>query len=91
MGVDTGYASSKLNRFITVSIYISKNNTLRSVRSVRLMHLTLKRKSQIRMQPPYHTTHLTQPDAVPNPQDAPDAAPNPQGAPDAAPNHQDAT
>jgi len=70
---------------------ISKNNTLRSVRSVRLMHLTLKRKSRIRMQPPYHTTHLTQPDAAPNPQDAPDAAPNPQDTPDAAPNNQDAT
>jgi len=56
------------------------------------MHLTLKRKSRIRMQPPYyHTTNLTQPDAAPNPQDAPDTAPNPQDAPDAAPNNQDAT
>ena len=59
---------------------ISKNNTLRSVHSVHLTHLTLERKSRTRTQPPYHTTHLTQPDAAPNPQDAPDAAPNTQDA-----------
>jgi len=70
---------------------ISKNNTLRSVRSVHLTHLTLKRKSRIRTQPPNYTSHLTHPDAVPNSQDGPDAAPNPQNAPDAAPNNQDAT
>ena len=69
---------------------ISKNNTLGSVRSVRLTHLTLERKSRTRTQLPYHTTSLTQPDAAPNPQDAPDSAPNPQRAPDAAPNLQDA-
>ena len=34
---------------------------------------------------------LTQPDAVPNPQDAPDAAPDPQNAPEAAPNLPDGT
>jgi len=70
---------------------ISKNNTLRLVRSVHLTHLTLKRKSRIRTQLPYHTSHLTHSDAAPNSQDAPDAAPNPQNAPDAAPNNQDAT
>jgi len=70
---------------------ISKNNTLRSVRSVRLTHLTLERKSRTRTQPPYHTMCLTQPDAAPNPQDAPDAAPNPQNAPEAAPNLPNAT
>jgi len=70
--------------------YISKNITLHSVRSVRLTHLPLERQSRIRTQPHYHTTHLTQPDAAPNPQDAPDAAPNPQDAPDATPNTQDA-
>jgi len=70
---------------------ISKNNTLRSVRSVRLTHLTLERKSRTRTQPPYHTMRLTQPDAAPNPHDAPDAAPDPQNAPDAAPYLQDAT
>jgi len=59
---------------------ISKNNTLRSVHSVHLTHLTLERKSRTRTQPPYHTTHLTQLDAAPNPQDAPDAAPNTQDA-----------
>jgi len=61
-------------------IIISKNNTLSSVRSVRLTHLTLERKSRTRTPLPYYTTHLTQPDAAPNPQDAPDAAPNPQDA-----------
>ena len=70
--------------------YISKNNTLRSVRSGHLTHWTLERKSRTRTQPSYHTTHLTQPDAAPNTQDAPDAAPNTQDAPDAAPNTQDA-
>ena len=70
--------------------HISKNITLRSVRSVHLTHLTLERKSGTRMEPPYHTMHLTQPDATPNPQDAPDAAPSTQDAPDAAPNTQDA-
>ena len=60
--------------------FISKNNTMRSVHSVHLTHLTLERKSRTRTQPPYHTTHLTQPDAAPNPQDAPDAAPNTQDA-----------
>ena len=49
---------------------ISKNNTLRSVRSVHLTHRTLERKSRTRTQPSYHTTHLTQPDAAPNTQDA---------------------
>ena len=73
------------------STYISKNNILRSVRSVHLTHLMLERKSRTRTQPPYHTTNLTQPDAAPDPQDAPDAAPDPQDAPDAAPNTQDAT
>ena len=38
----------------------AKNNTLRSVHFVRLTHLTLKHKLEISMQPPYHTTHLTQ-------------------------------
>jgi len=59
---------------------ISKNNTFRSVRSVRLTHLTLELKSRIRTQPPYPTTHLTLPDAACNPQDAADAAPNTQDA-----------
>jgi len=72
-------------------IFISKNNTLRSLHSVHLTHVTLERKSRTRTQSPYHTTHLTQPDAAPDPQDAPDAAPNPQDAPDAAPNTPDAT
>ena len=61
-------------------IPISKNNTLRSVRSVRLTHLTLERKSRTKTQPPYHTMRLTQPDAAPNPEDAPDAAPHLQDA-----------
>jgi len=69
--------------------YISKNITLRSVRSVHLAHLTLERKSGTRMQPPYHTMHLTQHNVTPNPQDAPDVAPSTQDAPDAAPNTQD--
>ena len=64
---------------------------MRSVRSVRLTHLTLERKSRTRTQPPYHTMRLTQPDTAPNPQDALDAAPNPQNAPEAAPNLPDAT
>ena len=38
----------------------AKNIALHSVRSVRLMHLTLERQSRIRTQLPYHTTHLTQ-------------------------------
>jgi len=59
---------------------ISKNNTFRSVHSVHLTHQTLVRKSRTRTQPPYHITHLTQPDAAPNSQDAPDAAPNTQDA-----------
>jgi len=53
---------------------------MRCVRSVRLMHLMLERKSRIRTQPPYHTTHLTQPDTARNPQEAPDVAPNTQDA-----------
>ena len=69
---------------------ISKNITLRSVRSVRLTHRTLERKLETMTQAPYHTMHLTQPDAILNPQDAPDAAPSTQDAPDAAPNTQDA-
>jgi len=76
---------------IIAGVSISKNNTLRSVRSVHLTHWTLERKSRTRTQPSYHTMHLTQPDAAPNTQDAPDAAPNTQDAPDAAPNTQDAT
>jgi len=60
--------------------FISKNNTMRSVHSVHLTHLTLERKSRTRTQPPYHTTHLTQSDAAPNPQDVPDAAPDTQDA-----------
>jgi len=71
------------------NISISKNITLRSVRSVRLTQLTLERKSQIRTQLPYHTMHLRQPDAIFNPQDTRDAAPNTLDAPDAAPNTQD--
>jgi len=68
---------------------IIKNITLHFVRSVRLMHLTLESKSRIRTQPPTHTTSVTQPNAVPNPQDAPDAPPNPQNKPEPAPNTQD--
>ena len=89
--VASGNESSGTLEDVNVSgVYISKNIALHSVRSVRLTHLTLERQSRIRTQPPYHTTHLTQPDAAPNPQDAPDAAPHPQGAPDATPNTQDA-
>jgi len=72
------------------NISIIKHIILLSKRSVHLTHLTLELKSRIRTQRPYHTTHLTQPDAAPNPQDAPDVAPNPQDAPDTAPNAQDA-
>ena len=61
-------------------LFISKNITLRSVHSVHLTHRTLERKSRTRTPPPYHTTHLTQPDAAPNPQDGPGAAPNTQDA-----------
>ena len=85
------YLTWKRVNTINPSSSISKNNILRSVRSVHLTHLTLEPKSRTRTQPPYHTTHLTQPDAAPDPQDAPDAAPDPQDAPDAASNTQDGT
>jgi len=60
------------------SLDISKNHTLLSVHFVPLTHLMLERKVRIRRQPPYHNTHLTQPNPAPNTQDAPDAAPNTQ-------------
>ena len=59
---------------------ISKNNIIRSVRSVRLMQLMLERKMRIRMQPLYHTLHLRQPDVAPHHQETPDATPNTQDA-----------
>ena len=61
-------------------LFISNNNTWHSVHSVHQTPLMLECKSRTRTQPPYHTTHLTQPDAAPNPQDAPDTAPNTQDA-----------
>jgi len=72
------YRVIKLKHLLTINI--SNNNTLRSVRSMHLTHPTLERKSRTRTQPPYHTTHLTQPDAAPDPQDVPDAVPNTQDA-----------
>ena len=70
--------------------YISKNNTLHSERPLRQTHRTPERQLRFRTQQPYHTTHLMQPGAAPNTQDAPGAAPNTQDAPGAAPNTQDA-
>lgn len=73
-----------VNGNITWKGLISKTITLRSVGSVGLTHLAQERKSRISMQPPDHTTDLTQPDREPNLQDTREAGPNTYDIPDAA-------